>query len=150
MSIQEKRAVVSIVTTVITFVVYYIFIIRLYQGEDHTITEQLKFWGASILILLPIMIVSKIVMYIMFSIINTIITRQKEEQFLTDEYGRLIESRATKNFHCVFMLGFFASMGSLAFGMPLLIMFNILLASVLIGLVTLDLSSIYYLRKGIN
>ncbi len=149
MSTQEKRAIVSITTTIITFVVFYMVIIQPTLTDGLTQTEHIKGWGLSFLLLLPIMIVAKIVLYIIYSIVRTIITRQQEEKFLTDEYGRLIESKATRNFHYVFMLGFFISMGALAWGMSIVIMFKILLLSLFLGSIIIDISSIYYVRKGV-
>ena len=149
MSIQEKRPIVSIISNLLTFGIYYAIVFNIYKESVSTIAEELKFWGAIVLIFIPVLIVAKIVLYIIFSIFNTIITGEKEENFLKDEFGRLIESKATRNSYHVFMGGFLLSMGSLVIGMPLLVMFNIILLSLIAAGMVQDLSEFYYLRKGI-
>ncbi len=149
MSIQEKRPIVSIISSLLIFGIYYVIAFNMYQERASTIAEELKFWGAIVLILIPVLMVSKIVLYILFSIFNTIITGEKEENFLKDEFGRLIESKATKNAYCVFMIGFLLSMGSLVMGMSPLVMFSIIMLSLMVSGMVQDFSEFYYLRKGV-
>ena len=148
MSIEEKRPIVSIMSNLLTFWVYYTIVFDIYNQGSYTMSEELKFWAAVILILIPVLIVSKIVLYIIFSIVNTIFTGE-HEKFLTDEFGRLIEARSTRNFYNVFMAGFLLALVAAVLGMSLTIMFNVFLFSILGAGIVLDISQLYYLRKGI-
>ncbi|WP_187696264.1 hypothetical protein, partial [Xanthovirga aplysinae] len=138
----------SMISNLLIFGIYYLMVWSRYQESSFTSTEEFRFWGAVILILIPVLIAAKIILYIIFSIINTIITRE-EEDFLKDEFGRLIESKATRNFHHVFMGGFLLSMGVLVIGLPPKTMFMILLFAIYVSSLTQDISEFYLLRKGI-
>ena len=116
MSINEKKPIVSMISNLLIYSVYLMIVFNRYRGSSLTTEEEFKFWATVILVLIPVLIVSKIVLYIIYSIINTMITGQKEEGFLVDEFGKLIESRATRNFYHVFMIGFLLSVGSLLIG----------------------------------
>ena len=148
MSIEEKRPVVSIVSNLLTFGIYYAVVYNMYLSRILTFEQEMKFWATAILILVPVLIVAKIVLYIVFSISNTILTRERDK-FLKDEFGRSIELKADRNFCNVFMMGFLVAMVSVVFGLSLLVMFSILIFSLLAAWVASDLSSMYYLRKGV-
>lgn len=149
MSIEEKRPIASMISTVIIFVAYYLIVYNKYMASQLSSTEELKFWGAVMLILIPVMIVGKILIYVLFSIINTIVTNE-QESCLQDEFGRLIESKSSRNSHNAFMFGFVLAMGSLVLWHSSFAMFNILLFSILFSSIVQDLSQVYFMRKGIS
>lgn len=149
MSIQEKRSIVSMISNLLIFGIYYTIVFGIYSENIFTTAEEFKFWGATILILIPVLIVVKIVLYIIFSIFHTIVTKEKEDNFLTDELGRLIELKSTRNFNHVFTAGFLLSMASLVMNMPPSVMFIILLFSILVAFIIQDISRLYFHRKGI-
>lgn len=149
MSIQEKRPIVSLISNLLIFGIYYLVVYRIYSSGNYTTEEEFKFWGAVILILVPVMIIAKIVLYIIWSIFNTIITREREPGFLKDEFGRLVESKASNNFYHVFMAGFLIAMGSIALGMSHNLMFGIFLFSILMASIMQDISQFYYSQKGL-
>jgi hypothetical protein len=96
-----------------------------YQERSLDMTETFKLWGSAILILIPVAVVAKIIIHIVFSIIHKLATNEKEPSFL-DELDKLIALKATRNSHYVFVLGFAASMGSLVIDMSPSVMFIIL------------------------
>lgn len=136
------------VTSIVVFIFYYLYITADYNSEAMTFTDELHFWGSAILILIPVQIVTKVISYIVFVIVNTIATRELEPS-ITDEFEKLIDLKATRNFYHVFITGFFLAMGSLVFKMPPSVMFNIFLFSLVIGGITIDLSQLYFYRRGI-
>ena len=148
MSYQIKRAIVSLVTNVLVFTFYYIHIMGLYQERNVDLTGEFKFWGAVILILIPVLIVAKIVIYILFSIIDAIIT-MKQEPLITDELDKLVDLKSTLNFGYVFIAGFLLAMGSLVMKMPPRVMFNIFLFSLITAGIVIDISQLYFYRRGI-
>ena len=148
MTTQEKRPIAFLVIDIITFLSYYAILLSIYGSKTASMGE-LPFWGASILLLVPFMILSRIVLYVIYSIFNTIITKEKEGKFLTDEFGELIKLRATRNFNTTFMLGFVVTMGLLVLGVSIATMFKLLFFSVFAAFVVQNLSEYYYMRKGI-
>ena len=149
LSIQEKRPIVSIVSNVLIFATYYYFALDYRNQSTFTSSEETQFWSAAILILVPVLILAKIVLYILFSIGNTIVTGKEEESMDRDEYGKLINSKATLNFYTVFMIGFLSIIAVVAFGFSISTMFQLILLNLFISGISLDLSEFYYFRKGI-
>jgi hypothetical protein len=93
-------------------------------------------------------IVSRIIIYIIFSIINAIATG-KDETEVTDERIKLIKLKGTRNSHYVFSGGIMLAIISLAIGMPVYAIFiAFVIFSVLSELVD-NGSQIYYSRKGV-
>ncbi len=148
MTTQEKRPIVFLVIDIITFLSYYAILLNIYSSEMMSMGE-LSFWGASILLLVPIMIISRIVLYLFYSILNSVISKKSEEKFLVDEFGKLIKLRATRNFNNTFMLGFIITMGLLILGISITSMFKLLFFSVFAAFIVQNLSEFYYTRKGI-
>lgn len=148
MSFQEKKNIVSLVTTLLIFSVYSMYVFQKYQeGSFHT-TNEFSFWGAFILVLIPVSIVAKIIIHIIFSIINTIATNEKEP-LITDELDQLIALKSTRNSHYVFIIGFLLSMIPLAMGQPPYLMFIILISSGLLSEVVGIVTQLYLYRKGV-
>ncbi len=148
MNSEDKKPIISLLGTISLFIAYY-FISGMSDFQSESTTEVLQFWSTALLIMIPVLIAGKIILFILFSILYAIFTGDENFDFKRDEFGRLIESRATRNFYNVFIVGFFASMGALALGYSPIVMFNILFFSMLAGGIVLDVSEMYYSRKGI-
>ncbi len=148
MSFQEKKNIVSLCSTTLIFALYSMYVFQRYQSEIFDSTDTFKFWGAAILILIPVAIVAKIIIHIVFSIIHTIATNEKEPSF-ADELDKLIELRATRISHYVFVLGFVASMGSLVMDMSPNVMFIILFFSGFVSEVVGIITQLYLYRRGV-
>jgi len=148
-SIQEKRPFVFIVIDIIVFSIYSISVLDKYKRSAVAMPEELKFWSAAILILIPILIVSRILLYLIFSIFNTIITKKREEKFITDELGNIIKLRASKNFSNTFMTGFILIMLLLVLGVSIAMMFKLFILSLFLALTAHNITEIYYYKKGI-
>lgn len=148
MSIQEKKNMVSLISSFLIFGLYSLYVIQnapfgaLDQGSPY------RFWGSFILILIPVAIVAKIVISIVFSILHRIATKEEEPTF-ADELDKLIGLKASRNSYYTFVLGFVLAMGSLAAGMAPGTMFVILVASGFLAEVTDYVSQLYYYRKGV-
>lgn len=147
MAIQEKRAIVSLLSTVLVLVVYAAFMLPKFPDGSSYSPEVFHFWGSFILVFIPVSIVAKIVIYILFSILNTIATREAESS-LTDERDKLIELKSTRNGLYMFAIGFLLAMGSLVLSMPPTVMFIILLGAGVMSEVINDVSQFYFYRRG--
>ncbi|MDQ0114184.1 hypothetical protein [Paenibacillus harenae] len=148
MSYQEKKNIVSLISTVLIFGFYCLYV---YERFKDTILEGealFRFWGAVILILIPITIVAKIIIEIIFIIINRIATREVEPSF-ADELDKLIGLKAMRTSYFVFILGFLLAMGTLVLQMPPATMFIILFLSGFVSEVAGIVSQLYLYRKGV-
>ena len=144
---QEKRAIVSLFSMVLISAIYFLYVSQRYPDGDAYSKAVFQFWGSTILILVPVSIVANIIIYIVFSIINTIAT-QETEPSVSDERDHLIELRTTRNAMFVFITGFFLAMGSVAFDMIPSVMFIIIIVSGLTGSIVAEVSNLYYYRRG--
>ncbi len=64
MSYQEKRSIVNIITTLLVTGLYYTYVFQTNDISGMSTEELLRFWSKAMLIVIPVMIVSKIVVHI--------------------------------------------------------------------------------------
>jgi hypothetical protein len=148
MSYQEKKNIVSLVGTLLVFVFYCLYVFERYPEATLDSTDTFSFWASVILILIPVSIVAKIIISIVFNIIYRLSTNEKEPSF-ADELDKIIELKSTRNSHYVFIIGFLLAMGSLVMEMPPYMMFIVLIfagfVSEMVGVIT----QIYHYRRGV-
>jgi hypothetical protein len=147
MSYQERRAIASLIGTVLISAFYFIFAFQRYPAGNSYSTDVFHFWGSAILIFIPVSIVAKIVIHIQFNIIYAMATNEKEGSF-SDERDKLIGLKATRNSLYVFTSGFLLAMGSLIMDMPPSVMFIILISSVIVSELFGDITQLYFYRRG--
>ena len=148
MSYQEKQNIVNIFTGLLVTVIFALIVYQRHQQGQFDLTEDFRTWGVVFLIFIGISVVVRIIIQIIFHIINAIATRE-EKVPVEDERDKLITLKATRNSYYVFTGGFVLSVISLALGMPV---YGIFIAFVAFGLVAEIIdngSQIYYYRKGI-
>ena len=148
MSYQEKQNIVNILSGLLITGIYAVIVYQRHQQGRFDLTEDFSKWGIIFLIFIGVSIVARIIIYIIFHIINAIATRE-EEVPVEDERDKLIKLKSTRNSYYAFTGGFFLSVSALALGMPV---YGIFIAFVGFGLIAeiIDNSSqIYYYRKGI-
>jgi hypothetical protein len=148
MSYQERRAIVSLVSTILITTIYSAYMLQRYPEGSAYSAEIFRFWGKFFLILIPVSIVAKIIIHIAFSIINTVATREAEPD-ITDERDHLIELKANRNALYTFGMGFLLAMGSLMLEMPPSTMFSILIGTGVLSEVISDFSQFYFYRRGV-
>ena len=148
MSYHEKRSIVSIISSLLIFGAYSMYVFGKYREGGPVLANDLSFWATAFLILIPVSIAANIIIHIVFSIINTIATNECEPSF-SDERDKLIELKSIRNSHWVFVLGFFLAMGSLVLNMPPAVMFIVIAVSGLVSSLVGDFSQLYYYRRGI-
>ncbi|WP_261304292.1 hypothetical protein [Paenibacillus andongensis] len=148
MSFQEKKNIVSLFTTLLIFSIYSMYVFQKYQEGSFHASNEFSFWGAFILILIPVSIVAKVIIHIVFSILNTLATKEKEP-LITDELDKLIALKSTRNSHYVFIIGFLLSMIPLVMDQPPYVMFIILIGSGLLSEVVGISTQLYLYRKGV-
>jgi uncharacterized membrane protein len=148
MSYQERRAIVALLGSIVITAVYSAVMFQRYPPEADAYSPDIfRFWGSFFVILIPVSIVAKIIIAIVFVMINTVATREMESD-ITDERDRLIEMKAGRNSLYTFALGFILAMAALAVGQPPTTMFILLFVAGLLSDVVSELSLIYFYRRG--
>jgi len=152
MSYQERRSLVSIATTLIVSAIYLSYMLGRFPGGDASTEDLLRYWGAVILISIPVLILVTIFVTILFVILNTIATREGEPK-ITDERDKLIELKSSRNGLYVFTVGFMLAMMPLLINLPvstmLSAMFLTLYGAGMLSSLVSDLSQFLYYRRGV-
>ena len=148
MSYQEIKNYVSLICTMLIFGGYCLYVYVNYGEQIVNSTAPLSFWGAVILILIPVSIVAKIIVSIVFVMIYRMVTKEQEPAF-TDELDKLIELKASRVSYYVFIFGFLLSMCVLAMEWPLSVAFVILVFCGFLAEMADGVAQLYLYRKGI-
>lgn len=148
MSYHEKQSIVNILSGIIITTVFALIVYQKHVQGILDLTRDYSSWGVAFLIFMGVSIVARIVIYIIFHIINAIATRE-EDIPVTDEREKLIKLKASRNGHYAFTLSFVIAIILLAMGKPPYLMFIIFVASGLATEIVDNCSRIYYHRKGV-
>lgn len=148
MTYQEKKSIVSIVSTVIIFVSFSFWMYPQYPIGGVLENQFLHFWGRFVLLLTLVSIIAHIIISIIFNIIFSVTTKEKQPSF-EDELDKLIALKANRNSFFIFILGFLSSMTALVISQPLQVMFIILIISGFLADVTGSVTKFYHYRKGV-
>ncbi|MCJ8007186.1 hypothetical protein ACFFF5_06730 [Lederbergia wuyishanensis] len=148
MTYQEKKSIVSLISAILIFGTYSLYMYPQHPGGGLESLETFRYWGSFVLMLTLFSVVAHIIISIVFNIIFRITTGEKEPTF-ADELDKLIELKAHRNSFFVFIIGFLLAMGSLVIYQPSQIMFIILIISGFISDVTGSVTKLYHYRKGV-
>jgi hypothetical protein len=148
MTYQEKKSIISVISSILIFVSYCLFMYPRYPGVGVESNEAFHYWGSFVLFLTLFSIIAHIMISIIFNIVFRITTKEKEPAF-ADELDKLIDLKANRNSFFVFIIGFVFAMGSLVFYQPSHVMFIILISSGFISDVTGSVTKLYHYRRGV-
>jgi hypothetical protein len=147
MSYQERQSVVSLLTTTLVAAVFFVYVLPLYPTGNPYSPAVFHFWGAAVVILIPVSIAANIAVSIAFSIVYSMATHEKISS-ISDERDRLIELRAIRNGLYVFAGGFSLAMGSLVIDMPPSVMFIVIMISGYGSGLVSNITQIFLYRRG--
>lgn len=148
MSYQEKKNIVSLISAIVVFGAYCWNVYLRFNEANPEGAELFRFWGAAILILVPVSMVARMIIEIIFIIINRIATKEVTPSF-ADELDKIIELKAMRISYFVFILGFLLAMGSLVLQMTPSSMFIIMFLSGFTADVAGIIWRLYLYRKGV-
>ena len=148
MDIKEKRILISLISSVLIMVFYVLYVYNRQIAGNPDILNDFRFWGKSFLILIPVAIVAQIIIQIGFAIFISATSREEVDP-IEDERDKLIELKAIKISHYLFIIGFMSAMGSLTLGMKPWVMFVVLISSGFIASVVNEIARLYFYRKGV-
>lgn len=147
MSYQEKKSILSVITSTLIFGLYCLILFNRYGDRLFGDATDFRIWGIAFLILIPVSIVINIIAHIFFIIIYRITTRE-EEPAISDERDKLIELKATRNSHYSFITGFAVIMGCLAAGLPITHALALLFLMGFFASLVSDFSQFFFYRRG--
>ncbi len=145
---KEKEILVTIISLLVIPSVYAVIVYSKFLAANPELINNFKFWGKTLLILVPIMIVSIIIVHIIFFIINRIVTNEEFPK-MTDEMDQLIDLKAIKKSRWLNSLGFLLALVSQALGMPAWVLIATILVFGILSGVFEGLLKIYFYRKGV-
>lgn len=148
MSYQEKKTLVNMISSVLIFSIYSIYVYSKYTAGGDELAFDLHFWAKAFLILIPVSIVARIIIAILFVIIYKITTMEDIPNF-EDERDKLIELKALRSSNWVFIVGFFLAMVSQVMDMTPATMFVIIAVFGLLSEMVDNISRLYFYKKGI-
>ena len=148
MSYQERKSIVNIFSGLLITTIYGLIIYQRHMEGRFDLTTDFQSWGVLFLIFIGVSIVSRIIIYIIFHILNAIATREQDVP-VTDERDKLIQLKSTRNSYLTFSLGFMLGIAGLAFGLPVWGIFLVFVGSGLLAEIVENSSQIHYYRKGL-
>lgn len=147
MTIQEKQAYVYLSCVSIMLIGYIIFLFSMIRSFTLLSTNDIVFWAGTLLKVVGIQIGVNILILILFNVVMTIIATDRipEKQ---DELDRYIDDKCTIYGSYVFFVGFLISMGLAAFGLPIWLIFNAIIASFFAMQFTWSITQIRMYHRG--
>ncbi|MDQ6597700.1 hypothetical protein E2K98_05410 [Bacillus salipaludis] len=148
MTYQEKKCIVSLISTILIFGTYCLYMYPRYPEGGLESPETFRYWGSFVILLILLSMIAHIVISIIFNIVFRITTKEKEPSF-ADELDKLIDLKANRNSYFVFIVGFLLAMGSLVFYQLSQVMFMTLIISGFISDLTGSVTKLYHYRRGV-
>ncbi len=108
----------------------------------------LRFWAAATLVFIPVSVVARIVIMILFAIIYRMVTGQDLPTF-EDERDKLIELKSTRVSQAIFVLVFVLSMVPVVTGYTVTVMFLTLLLGGFFAELVGEIGRISMYRRGV-
>ena len=154
MSYQEKKKVTNIISSILITTIYAIVIYNLYLDGSMDASNVFRFWAIIILIFIPISIVARIIIMILFHIFDAVVETAKgneyeEELDITDERDKRIEMKASYIGLMVFSAGFMIALATQLFDVSNHIFFITLVVAGLITDILSEALGIYFYRRGV-
>ncbi|QGY47476.1 hypothetical protein GM418_28540 [Maribellus comscasis] len=154
MSYREKENIINIFSGLVITAIYAWFVYQRHLEGRIDLVDDFQAWGKLFLVYAGISVVARIIIYIVFHIINAIVTHNTEathngEIPPEDERDKLIKLKALRNSHYSFVVGFMLAIIALAIGLPTYSIFIVFVISGVISELIDNGSQIYYYRKGV-
>jgi hypothetical protein len=144
---KEKQTLVTLISSTLVMIIYAIYVYNRQVVPDPEIINSLQFWGKSFMLFIPIAIVAMIIVHIIFTIINKIVTNEDLDE-VQDERDKLIELKTIRISHWLFTAGFLLAMGSQALGMQTWVMMATFIISGLVSSLVSEIAKFLMYRRG--
>lgn len=145
MAYQVKKSYLRIITILLGFISYSIY---LFSNIDIN-TFDLKQFGMYLFLIVPILVVFEIIGSIIFDLFNQTDSKKERPKHM-DEFDRLIEYKAVRNFMIIFVAGFFISTLILWLSTNLMVAFIVMFVMIFLSGLMLQISYIRYYNHGVS
>lgn len=153
MTYQESKSLTNIFSTIIITGVYAFIVYQRYLNGSVDTTDVFEFWAAAILIFIPVSVVARIFIMVIFSVVNEAVLTAKGEDTsdndIIDERDKLIELKTTKISLIVFSLGFILALITQVTDMSNHMFFVTLIISGVLAEIVSEVLTVIYYRKGV-
>lgn len=154
MSYQEKKSVTNIISSILITGVYALIMYQKYLSGSLDDSNIFKFWAIIFLIFIPISIVARIIIMIIFHILEAIVQTAKGNEFddeleIEDERDKFIQMKASKISLIVFFLFFILAFVTQLFNVSHHLFFITLILGGFLTDLTSEIFTIKYYRKGV-
>lgn len=147
MNYAQKNNIVSFISSLLVTIPYFFYILNLDSNTGLGASNEVEFLARALLLIIPIRIITQIIIFIIATILEVIITKQEEVDDTTDERDQIIELKAQRNTFQVFTFTIFVALFLLAFGAEP----NLALSAFIVGGFISELvwyaSTFYYYQK---
>lgn len=150
MSYQQKNITVSLVSTSLILIFFFVRISQMLQVGDLIPNDVYRLWGIIIVLSIVVTIAGTILTHIFSAIIEAIKTGNEDPQIedLEDERDKLIDLKGTKVTFTFFSIGVLLSMLTMVLGQPSMVMFTLLIFFGIFAQITGDISRLYLYQRG--
>ncbi len=154
MSYNEKKRVTNILSSVLITAIYAIIIYQKYLNGGLDDADIFKFWAIVILIFIPISIIARIIIMIVFHILESVVQAAQgkdieDEIDIVDERDKLIQMKASAISMYIFILGFILALATQLFDVSNHVFFIVLIVAGLITDIVSESLMIRYYRRGV-
>lgn len=144
---HEKQNYVNIFSGIIITAIYGLIVYQKHMAGSIDLVNDYRVWGYLILIYIGVSIVARIVIQIIFTIINAIVTREQDIP-KKDERDKMIALKAKRNAYYSLSVIFGCTIILLAVGMPVYGVFIAFLLGGLANEIVENSSQIHYYRRS--
>ena len=154
MTYNEKKSLTNIISSLLITTIYGIIIYQKYLDGVIDDSDTFRFWAIIILIFIPISIVARIIIMIIFHIIESVVQAAQgkdieDEMDIVDERDKLIQMKATAISMYIFALGFIVALITQMFDVSNHVFFIVLIIAGVITDVVSETLMIRYYRRGV-
>ena len=153
MIFQERRSLTNIAMTIILTTIYTLVIYSKYTNGDFDTSNMMRFWALIILIFIPISVVARIILMIIFRIFaeigDEVRGKKEDDRDIVDERDKLIELKSTRVSSVIFVFGFIFALAGQLFNLGISGFFIILLVGGVLSDIGSNISEIIYYRRGV-
>jgi len=154
MTYNEKKSLTNIISSVLITSVYSIITYQKYLNGGLDDSNIFRFWAIIILIFIPISIVARIIIMIIFHILEAIVQAAQgndieDEMDIVDERDKLIQMKASAISMYIFSFGFVLALVTQLFNVSNHLFFFVLIGAGLITDIVSESIMIRYYRRGI-
>jgi hypothetical protein len=150
MSQHQKENIISLFSLLTASTVYIAYIFNRFSNSSFTPEEELKYWAAAFLLIIPIRIGIQILMYIFFKIAEGIVSNGKIKLDIKDERDKIVELKGNGISSSVFIIGFAISMFLIVFfNSTISAMFALIFIAGYVGELVGIIAKSYFYRKGV-